>query len=59
MVTTVYELKIDRLLDMLGEEAAQSERSGYDFPLTIVFVERKVQVIHVYMVGNCMQTCKA
>ncbi|KAL2488467.1 ATP-dependent RNA helicase DBP2 [Forsythia ovata] len=35
--------KIDRLLDMLVEEAAQSERSGFDFPLTIVFVERKTR----------------
>ncbi|EPS64666.1 hypothetical protein M569_10114, partial [Genlisea aurea] len=33
--------KIDRLLDMLVEGAAQSERSGRPFPLTIVFVERK------------------
>ncbi|XP_019251286.1 PREDICTED: ATP-dependent RNA helicase DBP2-like [Nicotiana attenuata] len=33
--------KIDRLLDLLVEEAAQSERSGHPFPLTIVFVERK------------------
>ncbi|CAA2966219.1 ATP-dependent RNA helicase DBP2-like isoform X1 [Olea europaea var. sylvestris] len=35
--------KIDRLLNMLVGEAAQSERSGYDFPLTIVFVERKTR----------------
>lgn len=33
--------KIDRLLDMLVEAAAQSERCGHSFPLTIVFVERK------------------
>ncbi|XP_075088919.1 DEAD-box ATP-dependent RNA helicase 20 isoform X2 [Nicotiana tabacum] len=35
--------KIDRLLDLLVEEAAQSERSGHPFPLTIVFVERKTK----------------
>ncbi|KAK4370265.1 hypothetical protein RND71_009740 [Anisodus tanguticus] len=35
--------KIDRLLDLLVEEAAQAERSGHPFPLTIVFVERKVR----------------
>ncbi|PHU07182.1 hypothetical protein BC332_23671 [Capsicum chinense] len=34
--------KIDRLLDLLVEEAAQAEKSGHPFPLTIVFVERKV-----------------
>ncbi|KAG5585946.1 hypothetical protein H5410_046380 [Solanum commersonii] len=33
--------KIDRLLDLLVEEAAQAEKSGHPFPLTIVFVERK------------------
>ncbi|XP_051142874.1 DEAD-box ATP-dependent RNA helicase 20-like [Andrographis paniculata] len=33
--------KIDRLLDMLVEAAAQSEKCGQPFPLTIVFVERK------------------
>ncbi|KAJ8562537.1 hypothetical protein K7X08_011828 [Anisodus acutangulus] len=35
--------KIDRLLDLLVEEAAQAERSGHPFPLTIVFVERKTK----------------
>ncbi|XP_040993788.1 DEAD-box ATP-dependent RNA helicase 52A-like isoform X2 [Juglans microcarpa x Juglans regia] len=34
--------KIDRLLDLLVEEATQAERSGHPLPLTIVFVERKV-----------------
>ncbi|KAL3653191.1 hypothetical protein CASFOL_002872 [Castilleja foliolosa] len=33
--------KIDRLLDMLVEASAHSERCGHSFPLTIVFVERK------------------
>ncbi|KAL8531300.1 hypothetical protein ACS0TY_008062 [Phlomoides rotata] len=33
--------KIDRLLDMLVESAAQSEKCSQPFPLTIVFVERK------------------
>ncbi|KAM7501702.1 hypothetical protein LguiB_000606 [Lonicera macranthoides] len=37
--------KIDRLLSLLVEEAAQAERSGHPFPLTIVFVERKVRKI--------------
>lgn len=35
--------KIDRLLDLLVEEASQAERSGHPFPLTIVFVERKTR----------------
>ncbi|KAM7496348.1 hypothetical protein LguiA_020762 [Lonicera macranthoides] len=35
--------KIDRLLSLLVEEAAQAERSGHPFPLTIVFVERKTR----------------
>ncbi|KAB1225665.1 ATP-dependent RNA helicase DBP2 [Morella rubra] len=35
--------KIDRLLALLVEEASQSERSGHPFPLTIVFVERKMR----------------
>ncbi|XP_025888829.1 ATP-dependent RNA helicase DBP2 isoform X4 [Solanum lycopersicum] len=35
--------KIDRLLDLLVEEAAQAEKSGHPFPLTIVFVERKTK----------------
>ncbi|CAH9121114.1 unnamed protein product [Cuscuta epithymum] len=35
--------KIDRLLDLLVEESAQSEKSGHPFPLTIVFVERKTK----------------
>ncbi|KAL5077031.1 hypothetical protein RYX36_016015 [Vicia faba] len=34
--------KIDRLLDLLVEEASQAEKCGHPFPLTIVFVERKV-----------------
>ncbi|XP_025888827.1 DEAD-box ATP-dependent RNA helicase 20 isoform X2 [Solanum lycopersicum] len=34
---------IDRLLDLLVEEAAQAEKSGHPFPLTIVFVERKTK----------------
>ncbi|KAL0436624.1 UNVERIFIED_CONTAM: ATP-dependent RNA helicase DBP2 [Sesamum radiatum] len=33
--------KIDRLLDILVEAAAESERFDRPFPLTIVFVERK------------------
>ncbi|XP_057789815.1 DEAD-box ATP-dependent RNA helicase 20-like [Salvia miltiorrhiza] len=33
--------KIDRLLDMLVEAAAHSEKCSHSFPLTIVFVERK------------------
>ncbi|KAI5649018.1 hypothetical protein M9H77_35023 [Catharanthus roseus] len=33
--------KIDRLLDMLVEEATRAEKFGHPFPLTIVFVERK------------------
>ncbi|KAG6418056.1 hypothetical protein SASPL_120254 [Salvia splendens] len=33
--------KIDRLLDMLVEAAAQSQKCSHSFPLTIVFVERK------------------
>ncbi|KAH6814191.1 hypothetical protein C2S51_023209 [Perilla frutescens var. frutescens] len=33
--------KIDRLLDMLVEAAAHSEKCSQPFPLTIVFVERK------------------
>lgn len=43
MLIIVYGMKIDRLLDMLVEAAAHSERCGHSFPLTIVFVERKVQ----------------
>lgn len=43
MLIIVYGMKIDRLLDMLVEAAAQSERCGHSFPLTIVFVERKVE----------------
>lgn len=44
MLIVVYGMKIDRLLDMLVEAAAQSEKcSSHSFPLTIVFVERKVQ----------------
>lgn len=35
--------KIDRLLDLLVEEAVQAEKSGHPFPLTIVFVERKTK----------------
>ncbi|KAG9149415.1 hypothetical protein Leryth_003357, partial [Lithospermum erythrorhizon] len=35
--------KIDRLLDLLVEEASQVERAGRPFPLTIVFVERKTR----------------
>ncbi|KAH0634846.1 DEAD-box ATP-dependent RNA helicase 20-like [Solanum tuberosum] len=35
--------KIDHLLDLLVEEAAQAEKSGHPFPLTIVFVERKTK----------------
>ncbi|KAF5470322.1 hypothetical protein F2P56_010842 [Juglans regia] len=35
--------KIDRLLDLLVEEATQAERSGHPLPLTIVFVERKTR----------------
>ncbi|VFR00672.1 unnamed protein product [Cuscuta campestris] len=35
--------KIDRLLDLLVEESAQSEKFGHPFPLTIVFVERKTK----------------
>ncbi|OIW20207.1 hypothetical protein TanjilG_06618 [Lupinus angustifolius] len=35
--------KIDRLLDVLVEEASQAEKSGHPFPLTIVFVERKTR----------------
>lgn len=42
MVTESNMLQIDRLLALLVEEASQSERSGHPFPLTIVFVERKV-----------------
>ncbi|KVI03708.1 DNA/RNA helicase, DEAD/DEAH box type, N-terminal [Cynara cardunculus var. scolymus] len=34
--------KIDRLLSLLVEEAALAEKLGHPFPLTIVFVERKV-----------------
>ncbi|EXB56008.1 ATP-dependent RNA helicase DBP2 [Morus notabilis] len=34
--------KIDRLLALLVEEASRAERTGHPFPLTIVFVERKV-----------------
>nr|URM60690.1 E2F DP family protein [Gymnema sylvestre] len=33
--------KIDRLLDMLVEEATQAENFGHLFPLSIIFVERK------------------
>lgn len=44
MLIVVYGMKIDRLLDMLVEAAAQSEKGGRSFPLTIVFVERKVQL---------------
>ncbi|KAK6163867.1 hypothetical protein DH2020_000731 [Rehmannia glutinosa] len=40
-VKLVYGMKIDRLLGMLVQAAAQSERCGHLFPLTIVFVERK------------------
>lgn len=35
--------KIDRLLDLLVEEASQAEKCGHPFPLTIVFVERKTR----------------
>ncbi|KAI9118267.1 hypothetical protein K1719_010599 [Acacia pycnantha] len=35
--------KIDRLLDMLVEEASQAEKFSRPFPLTIVFVERKTR----------------
>ncbi|KAJ4834395.1 hypothetical protein Tsubulata_007337 [Turnera subulata] len=35
--------KIDRLLDLLVEDASRAERSGHPFPLTIVFVERKAR----------------
>ncbi|XP_027334905.1 ATP-dependent RNA helicase DBP2-like isoform X2 [Abrus precatorius] len=35
--------KIDRLLDLLVEEASQAEKCGHPFPLTIVFVERKAR----------------
>ncbi|KAK7290337.1 hypothetical protein RIF29_04672 [Crotalaria pallida] len=35
--------KIDRLLDLLVEEASQAEKRGHPFPLTIVFVERKTR----------------
>ncbi|OVA17302.1 Helicase [Macleaya cordata] len=35
--------KIDRLLALLVEEAAQADRSGHPLPLTIVFVERKTR----------------
>ncbi|KAF6143032.1 hypothetical protein GIB67_041100 [Kingdonia uniflora] len=35
--------KIDRLLSLLVEDSAQAERSGHPFPLTIVFVERKIR----------------
>ncbi|CAI9105811.1 OLC1v1004826C2 [Oldenlandia corymbosa var. corymbosa] len=37
--------KIDRLLGMLVEEAARAENFGHPFPLTIVFVERKVELV--------------
>lgn len=39
-------MQIDRLLSLLVEEAAQAERSGHPFPLTIVFVERKVLLMN-------------
>ncbi|BAT88219.1 DEAD-box ATP-dependent RNA helicase 20-like isoform X1 [Vigna umbellata] len=35
--------KIDRLLDLLVEDASQAEKCGHPFPLTIVFVERKTR----------------
>ncbi|KAG4974932.1 hypothetical protein JHK87_031753 [Glycine soja] len=35
--------KIDRLLDLLVEEASQAEKCGHPCPLTIVFVERKTR----------------
>ncbi|KAL5170575.1 putative ATP-dependent RNA helicase DDX46 [Glycine soja] len=34
---------IDRLLDLLVEEASQAEKCGHPCPLTIVFVERKTR----------------
>ncbi|WMV46113.1 hypothetical protein MTR67_039498 [Solanum verrucosum] len=45
---------IDRLLDLLVEEAAQAEKSGHPFPLTIVFVERKARIgspVIIHIVG--------
>ncbi|CAJ1960615.1 unnamed protein product [Sphenostylis stenocarpa] len=35
--------KIDRLLDLLVEDASQAEKCGHPFLLTIVFVERKTR----------------
>ncbi|XP_076886479.1 DEAD-box ATP-dependent RNA helicase 52A-like [Bidens hawaiensis] len=35
--------KIDQLLSLLVEEAALAEKLGHQFPLTIVFVERKTR----------------
>ncbi|RZC62939.1 hypothetical protein C5167_024708 [Papaver somniferum] len=35
--------KVDQLLSLLVEEAAQADRSGHPLPLTIVFVERKTR----------------
>ncbi|CAJ1960613.1 unnamed protein product [Sphenostylis stenocarpa] len=35
--------KIDRLLDLLVEDASHAEKCGHPFPLTIVFVERKTR----------------
>ncbi|KAL6978985.1 RNA helicase [Sarracenia purpurea var. burkii] len=35
--------KIDRLLALLVEESSQAELSGHLFPLTIVFVDRKIR----------------
>ena len=38
---------MDGLLALLVEEASQAERCGRPFPLTIVFVERKVFLMAV------------
>ncbi|KAL5974806.1 hypothetical protein ACLOJK_031477 [Asimina triloba] len=54
--------QIDRLLALLVEEACQAERSGRPFPLTIVFVERKVLRLHlsyVHLQTRCDEVAEA
>lgn len=43
-------LQIDQLLSLLVEESALAEKLGHQFPLTIVFVERKVTVSEYFVI---------
>lgn len=48
--------QIDRLLSMLVEEASRAENTGQPFPLTIVFVERKVGELCLMMCTTIRST---